>query len=87
MCRLQKKLYGLKQECQKWYKKFGSFMQNHRYNRCHLESFCSLKWLDDDSYIILYLYVDDILVARSNVDHIKGLKCHLAHTFAMRIWG
>ena len=33
------------------------------------------KRLDDDSYIILCFYVDDMLVARSNMDHIKGLKC------------
>ena len=32
------------------------------------------KRLDDDSYIILCLYVDDMLVFVSNIDHIKGLK-------------
>ena len=37
--------------------------------------------MDDDSYIILCLYVDDMLVARSNVDHIMGFKCQLALIF------
>ena len=28
-----------------------------------------------------------MLVARSNMDHIKGLKCQLAHAFAMKYLG
>ena len=42
------------------------------------------KRLDDDNYIILYVYVDDMLVDGSNMDHIKGLKCQLPHAFAMK---
>ena len=75
MCRLKKSLYGLKQAPRKWYLKFDSFMHEHGYNRCHLDHFFYFKRLDDDSYIILCLYVDDMLVAGSNMDHIKGLKC------------
>ena len=43
--------------------------------------------MDDNIYIILCLYVDDMLVAGSNMDHIKGLKCHLAHAFSMKDLG
>ena len=50
-------------------------MHKHAYIRCHLENCVYIKRLDDDCYIILCLYVDDILVAGSNMDHIKGLKC------------
>ena len=39
---------------------------------------------DDDNYIILCLYVDDMLVVGSNMDHIKELKNQLAHAFAMK---
>ena len=53
-------------------------------NWCHSDHYVYFKRLDDDSYIILCLYVDDILVARSNMDHIKGMKCQLAHAFAMK---
>ena len=48
---------------------------------------CYFKRLDDDIYIILCLYVDDVLVAGSNLDHIKGLKCQLAHAFSMKDLG
>ena len=62
-------------------------MHEHGYNRCHLDYCVYFKRLDDDIYIILCLYVDDILVVGSNMDHIKGLKCQLAHAFAMKDLG
>ena len=43
--------------------------------------------MDNDHYIILCLYVDDMLVAGSNMDHIKGLKRQLAHAFSMKDLG
>ena len=75
MCRLKKSFYGLKQAPQQWYLKFDRFMHENGYNRCHSDYCVYFKRLDDDSYIILCLYVDDILVAGSNMDHIKGLEC------------
>ena len=45
------------------------------------------KRLDDDKYIILCLYIDDMLVVGSNMDHIKKLKHQLAHSFAMKDLG
>ena len=74
VCKLNKSLYGLKQEARQWYLKFDSFMHEHGYSRCHSDHCVYFKRLDDDSYIILCLYVDDMLVVGSNIDHIKGLK-------------
>ena len=48
-------------------------MHEHGYNRFLIDPCVYFKRLDDDSYIILCLYVDDMLLARSNMDHIKGL--------------
>ena len=62
-------------------------MHEHGYNRCHSDHCVYFKRLDDDSYIILCLHVDDMLVAGSNIDHIKGLKCQLAHAFSMKDLG
>ena len=50
-------------------------------------SLCLFKRLDDDNYIILCLYVDDMLAVGSNMDHIKGLKQLLAHSFSMKDLG
>ena len=87
VCKLKKSLYGLKQAPRQWYLKFDRFMQEHGYNRCHSDYCVYFKRLDDDNYIILCLYVDDMLLARSNMDHIKGLKRQLAHAFAMKDLG
>ena len=62
-------------------------MDEHGYTWCHSDHCVYFKRLDDDSYIILCLYVDDILVVGSNIDHIKGLKCQLAHSFDMKDLG
>lgn len=71
VCRLKKSLYGLKQAPRQWYIKFDSFMAEQGYSRCNLDHYVYFKRLDDDHYIILCLYVDDMLVAGSNMDHIK----------------
>ena len=75
MCKLKKILYGLKQASRQWYLKFDNFIHEHGYSRCHSNHCVYFKKLDDDSYIILYLYVDDMLVDGSNMGHIKGLEC------------
>ena len=62
-------------------------MHKHGYNRCHLDYCVYFKRLDGDSYIIICLYIDDMHVAGSNMDHIKGLKCQLAHAFSMKDLG
>ena len=82
VCRLKKSLYRLKQAPWQWYLKFDSFMHEHGYTQCHSDH--CIKRLDDENYIILCLYVDDMLVAGSNMDHIKELKCELAHAFSMK---
>ena len=74
MCKLKKSLYGLKQAPWQWYPRFENFMNENDYFQCHFNNCVYFKRLDDDSYIILCLYVDDVLVARSNMDHIKGLE-------------
>ena len=49
-------------------------MHEHGNNSCHLDHCFYIERLDDEKYIILCLYVDNMLVAGSNMDHIKGLK-------------
>ena len=62
-------------------------MHEHGYSKCHLDHYVYFKKFNDDSYIILCLYVDDMLVVGSNMDCIKGLKFQLAHAFAMKDLG
>lgn len=84
---IEEKFIWLEESTSTMVSKFDRFMQKHGYKRCHLDYYVYFKRLDDDNYIILCLYVDDMFVAGSNMDHIKGLKCQLAHAFAMKDLG
>ena len=87
VCRLKKSLYGLKQAPRQWYLKFDKFMSEQGYTRCHSDHCVYLKKQNDGSYIILLLYVDDMLVAGSNMQEINVLKRKLANSFAMKDLG
>ena len=86
VCKLKKSLYGLKQAPRQWYIKFDSFMYNTGYKRCHADHCCYFKSFDD-CYIILLLYVDDMLVAGSNMHAINNLKKQLSQEFEMKDLG
>ncbi len=73
VCKLKKSLYGLKQAPRQWYRKFDGFMQRSGYTRCNGDHCCYFKRFES-SYIILLLYVDDMLVAGSCVREINKLK-------------
>ena len=62
-------------------------MEEQGYSRCHFDHCVYFKRLDDGSYIILSLYVDDMLVAGSNMQEINVLKRKLANSFAMKDLG
>ena len=54
-------------------------MVKQDYSRCHYDHCVYFKRVDDGSYIILLLYVDGVLVARSNMLKINVLKRKLAN--------
>ncbi|GKE68958.1 retrovirus-related pol polyprotein from transposon TNT 1-94, partial [Tanacetum coccineum] len=86
VCKLKKSLYGLKQEPRQWYLKFDSFMQRAGYKRYAMDHCCYLKKVGSSS-IILLLYVDDMLVAGSDMAEIKKLKRQLSQEFEMKDLG
>ncbi|KAH9754149.1 Integrase catalytic domain-containing protein [Citrus sinensis] len=63
VCRLNKSLYGLKQAPMCWYKRFDSFIMSLGYNRLSSDHCAYYKRFKDNDFIILLLYVDDMLVA------------------------
>ena len=86
VCRLKKSLYGLKQAPRQWYKKFDSFMSSHSFTRCQADHCCYFKKFDNN-FIILLLYVDDMLVAGSDMQEIANLKQKLSKQFEMKELG
>ena len=85
-CKLRKSLYGLKQAPRQWYKKFDSFMHRIRFKRCEADHCCYVTSFDN-SYIILLLYVDDMLIAGSSIKEINNLKKQLSKQFVMKDLG
>ncbi|KAL5733208.1 hypothetical protein ACOSQ2_032900 [Xanthoceras sorbifolium] len=86
VCRLKKNLYGLKQALRQWYKKFDSFISSSGFTRCQADHCYYIKKFDN-SFIILLLYVDDMLVAGSDMQEIMNLKRELSKQFAMKDLG
>ena len=86
VCKLRKILYGLKQAPRQWYKKFDSFICITRFKRCEVDH-CWYVRNFDNSYLILLLYVDDLLIASSSIKEFNNLKKQLSKRFAMKDLG
>jgi hypothetical protein len=87
VCKLKKSLYGLKQALRQWYLKFDRFMIEQSYSRCHSDHCVYFKKLENGSYIILLLHVDEMFVPVSNMQDINLLKKKLANSFVMKDLG
>ena len=87
MCRLKKILYGLKQAPREWYKKFDSFMVEHRYDRIASDHCVFVKKFSDGEFIIFLLYVDDMLIVGRDTGKIDKLKKELSKSFEMKDLG
>ena len=87
VCRLKKSLYGLKQAPRQWYKKFDSFMVSHEYRRTSADPCVYFRKFDDGNFIILLLYVDDMLIVGQDAMMIAKLKDELSKSFDMKDLG
>jgi len=84
---LKKSLYGLKQAPRQWYKKFDSFMVEHGYDKTTSDHCVFVKKFSDGEFIILLLYVNDMLIAGRDTSKIDRLKEELSKSFAMKDLG
>jgi hypothetical protein len=64
-CRLKKSIYGLKQTSRQWYLKFDKIIKEFGFKE-NVEDNCVYVKFKNGNYIFLILYVDDILLARSD---------------------
>jgi hypothetical protein len=85
--KLKKSLYGLKQSPRQWYKRFDSYMIKIGYKRCEYDCCVYVRSLDDDSFIFLLLYVDDMLIAVKSIVEVNKLKVLLSREFDMKDLG
>ncbi|KAG9444911.1 hypothetical protein H6P81_016251 [Aristolochia fimbriata] len=87
VCKLKRSLYGLKEAPKQWYLKFDRFMLDIGFARLNADHCVYLQRFNDGDYIILTLYVDDMLVAGTNMKKIDDLNKRLANQFSMKDLG
>ena len=62
-------------------------MTKKGFSRCHSDHYVYFKRLENGSYIIFLLYVDEMIFPRSNMKDINVLKKKLTNSFAMKDLG
>ncbi|KAL2239930.1 UNVERIFIED_CONTAM: Retrovirus-related Pol polyprotein from transposon TNT 1-94 [Sesamum indicum] len=83
VCKLVKSLYGLKQAPKQWHKKFDKTILASGFTVNENDK-CIYCKVEGDKMIILYLYVDDILLIGSCLDIITETKSFLKNKFEMK---
>lgn len=78
VCRLKKSLYGLKQAPRQWYKKFESIMEEQGYKKTTSDHYVFVQKFSDGNFIILLLYIDNMLIVGMNSSRIDRLKKQLS---------
>jgi hypothetical protein len=82
-CRLRKSIYGLKQALRQWYLKFDRIIRNFGFKKNIKDNYVYAKF-KNVRYIFLILYVDDILLASSDVSLLLETKKFLFSKFDMK---
>jgi hypothetical protein len=85
-CRLKKSIYGLKQASRQWYLKFDRTIKGFGFKE-NIEDNCIYAKFKNGKYIFLILYVDDILLASSDVNLLMETNKFLSSNFDMKDFG
>lgn len=83
MYRLRKALYGLKQSPRVWNKRTNRFLIKIGFTKCVSEYEVYVNDADRVSRIIIFLYVDDLLIIGAYEAEIKKVKSKLMQKFEM----
>ena len=86
VCKLKKSIYGLKQASRQWYLKFNDTITSYGCVENTVDR-CIYMKVSGSMFIILVLYVDDILLATNNVAMLHDVKKFLSNNFEMKDMG
>ena len=84
--KLKKSLYGLKQASRKWYLKFNETIVDFRFKE-NIVHWCIYLKVSGSKFIMLVLYVDDILLATNDLGLLHDTKIYLSNNFEMKDMG
>ncbi|GJT35936.1 putative RNA-directed DNA polymerase [Tanacetum coccineum] len=86
VCRLKKSLYGLKQAPRQWNAKLTHTLIEHGFKQSKSDYSLFTK-SEKGSFIVLLVYVDDIIVTGNNVNSIESFKKFLKTKFQIKDLG
>ncbi|KAJ3704139.1 hypothetical protein LUZ61_007844 [Rhynchospora tenuis] len=86
VCRLRKSLYGLRQAPRMWFSKLNTTLKAYGFVQSYADySLFTLK--QDDIFLAILVYVDDLVIAGNDPDAIGRFKQYLSNTFHMKNLG
>lgn len=86
VCKLIKSLYGLKQAPKQWHEKFDQVLISNEFSTVGIDKYVYTKTVDS-GFVIISLYVDDMLISGTCIDVVNKIKCFLAFKFDMKDLG
>jgi Reverse transcriptase (RNA-dependent DNA polymerase) len=73
VCKLLRSIYGLKQSSKQWYIRFHQAIISFDFKMIDEDHFVYVK-RSKNKFVILSLYVDDILLASNNKEYVQTIK-------------
>ena len=86
VCKLRKSIYGLKQASRQWYIKFNDTITSYGFVEIIVDRCIYIK-ISGSKFVILVLYVDDILLAANDMGMLHDVKKYLSKNFEMKDMG
>lgn len=86
VCKLRKSIYGLKQSSRQWFVKFNKVILSFGFTANTVDRCIYLK-ISGSKFMILALYVDDILLATNDLGMLHETKKFLSSNFEMKDMG
>jgi len=86
VCKLKKSIYGLKQASRQWYIKFNDTITSYGFVENTVDR-CIYMKVSGSKFVILVLYVDNILLAANDISLLHDVKKYLSKNFEMKDMG
>jgi len=86
VCKLTKSLYGLKQASRQWFSKLSSYLKSINFIQSTAD-YSLFTEKTDNSFTILLVYANDIILSRSSVSEIQHVTLFLDKAFKIKDLG